>query len=285
MTTSADTAAIEPVAWRYLTPTGWHATTDVGKALRVKEHHTVEPLGVISTAPTTGNAPEPLTIDYIANVLASEIVPSIYEQHVAPALEVARTAAPKAHWQAVSKTMAITVWKDGSWKQWPASDARYAEGNPEWFTTVYVDAPPANAPVASVLTDAVHRAIERFRAEVESAKSAVHIPVTDARRVLWAIDEGKFNRYAKHGEYLFSEASKQGWMDDGEGPFEFIARISYARGLSDSTAIDMSDEQISAIIDEFDACHWIDGECRIEGRDMMKLCRALLAASMGGDRT
>lgn len=47
----------------------------------------------------------------------------------------------------------------------------------------------------------------------------------------------------------------------------------------------LTDEQIGAIVDEFDACHWVDGECRIEGRDMMKLCRALLAASIGGDRT
>lgn len=47
----------------------------------------------------------------------------------------------------------------------------------------------------------------------------------------------------------------------------------------------LTDEQISTIVDEFDACHWVDGECRIEERDMMKLCRALLAASMGGDKS
>jgi hypothetical protein len=41
----------------------------------------------------------------------------------------------------------------------------------------------------------------------------------------------------------------------------------------------LTDEQISAIVDEFDACSWIDGECRIEGRDMVKLCRALLQAN------
>lgn len=34
----------EPAAWRYLTPTGWHATTDAARALGVAEHHTVEPL-------------------------------------------------------------------------------------------------------------------------------------------------------------------------------------------------------------------------------------------------
>ena len=34
----------EPVAWRYLTPTGWHATTDASRALGIKAHHDVEPL-------------------------------------------------------------------------------------------------------------------------------------------------------------------------------------------------------------------------------------------------
>ena len=33
-----------PVAWRYQTPTGWHATTDASAALRVRHHHEVEPL-------------------------------------------------------------------------------------------------------------------------------------------------------------------------------------------------------------------------------------------------
>jgi len=34
----------EPVAWRYKTSTGWHATTDAAKALRVADHHAIEPL-------------------------------------------------------------------------------------------------------------------------------------------------------------------------------------------------------------------------------------------------
>ena len=33
-----------PVAWRYQTPTGWHATTDAAAANRVSAHHPVEPL-------------------------------------------------------------------------------------------------------------------------------------------------------------------------------------------------------------------------------------------------
>lgn len=39
-----------PVAWRYRTPTGWHATTDAGKAARLKIEHgyEVEALGVLS---------------------------------------------------------------------------------------------------------------------------------------------------------------------------------------------------------------------------------------------
>ena len=33
-----------PVAWRYQTSTGWHATTDAAAANRVRAHHSVEPL-------------------------------------------------------------------------------------------------------------------------------------------------------------------------------------------------------------------------------------------------
>jgi len=33
-----------PVAWRYLVPTGWKATTDPGEAVRLQKHCVVEPL-------------------------------------------------------------------------------------------------------------------------------------------------------------------------------------------------------------------------------------------------
>ena len=33
-----------PVAWRYQTQTGWHATTDADAAIRVNAHHPIEPL-------------------------------------------------------------------------------------------------------------------------------------------------------------------------------------------------------------------------------------------------
>ena len=44
--------AAEPVAWRYQTPTGWHATTDPSAAMRVSAHHPVEPLYTAPPAPT-----------------------------------------------------------------------------------------------------------------------------------------------------------------------------------------------------------------------------------------
>lgn len=31
---------------------------------------------------------------------------------------------------------AITVWKDGTWKVWQATDAHYAENDPEWLVTI-----------------------------------------------------------------------------------------------------------------------------------------------------
>ena len=44
--------AAEPVAWRYQTPTGWHATTDARAAMRVSSHHQVELLYTAPPAPT-----------------------------------------------------------------------------------------------------------------------------------------------------------------------------------------------------------------------------------------
>lgn len=39
-------AESQPVAWRYQTPTGWHATTDTSAAARVNKHHAIQPLYV-----------------------------------------------------------------------------------------------------------------------------------------------------------------------------------------------------------------------------------------------
>ena len=33
---------------------------------------------------------------------------------------------------------AITVWADGGWKLWRTLDAKYAEGDPGWVTTIPV---------------------------------------------------------------------------------------------------------------------------------------------------
>lgn len=42
---SQDVARVaKPVAWRYLTPTGWHATTHLDKALGASAHHEMQPL-------------------------------------------------------------------------------------------------------------------------------------------------------------------------------------------------------------------------------------------------
>lgn len=40
----ASAGEAQPVAWRYQTPTGWHATTDAQKAVSLRAHHPVEPL-------------------------------------------------------------------------------------------------------------------------------------------------------------------------------------------------------------------------------------------------
>jgi hypothetical protein len=43
--------------------------------------------------------------------------------------------------------------------------------------------------------------------------------------------------------------------------------------------IALTDDRVSEIIDEYDDCSWIDGELRIDCKDMMRLARALLAAA------
>ncbi|MEK6294419.1 MAG: hypothetical protein V4793_24135, partial [Paraburkholderia tropica] len=50
-----------PVAWRYQTPTGWHATTDSAAATRVADHHEVQPLYAAPVAPTMA-APQGFSI-------------------------------------------------------------------------------------------------------------------------------------------------------------------------------------------------------------------------------
>lgn len=56
---------------------------------------------------------------------------------------------------------AITVWKDGSWKQWRSADAAYAQNDPDWLVTIPLpDAPPAaQADYEAVLAD--HRRLVR----------------------------------------------------------------------------------------------------------------------------
>lgn len=35
-----------------------------------------------------------------------------------------------------AEDQAITVWKDGTYKQWRTADAYYAENDPDWFLTI-----------------------------------------------------------------------------------------------------------------------------------------------------
>ncbi|HDR9081287.1 TPA: hypothetical protein QDA98_003898 [Burkholderia vietnamiensis] len=51
--------AADPVAWRYLTPTGWHATTKLDKALGASAHHDMEPLYA---------APQPAQADALEDI-------------------------------------------------------------------------------------------------------------------------------------------------------------------------------------------------------------------------
>jgi hypothetical protein len=51
---------------------------------------------------------------------------------------------------------AITVWKDGTWKVWQATDAHYAENDPEWLVTIpSADKGSVGAKIAAVLWEEV----------------------------------------------------------------------------------------------------------------------------------
>ncbi|WP_205182702.1 hypothetical protein [Burkholderia sp. LMG 13014] len=81
---SADAAAagqeaVEPVAWRYLTPTGWHATTDLSKISRVSVHHEVSPL---YTAPPAQVATRMRPTDAITAVRKVLEANAVYFGHV-----------------------------------------------------------------------------------------------------------------------------------------------------------------------------------------------------------
>lgn len=41
-------------------------------------------------------------------------------------------------------------------------------------------------------------------------------------------------RLHRAGENLHKKAKDWGWLDDGEGAFEFIQRVSYEQGLADA---------------------------------------------------
>ncbi|MCA7943224.1 hypothetical protein [Burkholderia vietnamiensis] len=56
--------AADPVAWRYLTPTGWHATTKLDKALGASAHHDMEPLYA---------APQPAQADARVGLTATQL--------------------------------------------------------------------------------------------------------------------------------------------------------------------------------------------------------------------
>lgn len=43
------------------------------------------------------------------------------------------------------------------------------------------------------------------------------------------------DRIYRHGAHVFEFAKKLGWEDDGEGPLEYIQRLSYRQGLDDGS--------------------------------------------------
>ncbi len=79
------TAELEPVAWRYLTPTGWHATTDASAALRVQMHHEIQPLYTAhQPAAADARTTQPLVTDGqgVLRFQRNALVDALYEHGV-----------------------------------------------------------------------------------------------------------------------------------------------------------------------------------------------------------
>ena len=44
-------------------------------------------------------------------------------------------------------------------------------------------------------------------------------------------------RYIRAGKLLHDKAKSHGWLDDGEGAYEFMSRLTYAQGMEDAKGI------------------------------------------------
>jgi hypothetical protein len=81
----------------------------------------------------------------------------------------------------------------------------------------------------------------------------------------WLLNQGD-----AHHEPSWQEGYIEGYDDS-----ETVA----SNGKADGVTVVLTDERISEIIEDFDGGSWIDGEYRIDCKDMMKLARTLLAAT------
>lgn len=70
---------------------------------------------------------------------------------------------------------AITVWKDGNWKQWRSADAAYAQNDPDWLVTIPL---PGTAPAAQADIDRLRKVLDRM--SPEALHAAGIFPLADA---------------------------------------------------------------------------------------------------------
>lgn len=77
----------QPVAWRYLTPTGWHVVEDAGKAARIADYHEVRPLFEAAPASLTPLAAAGLSVVHQAALqIAIDLATSMGNKPLADAL-------------------------------------------------------------------------------------------------------------------------------------------------------------------------------------------------------
>lgn len=59
------------------------------------------------------------------------------------------------------------------------------------------------------------------------------------------MNDDRDERLRRHGEHLFKKARELGWVDDGEGPYEFVTRTAYARGME---VAPITDKQVDGLL-------------------------------------
>jgi hypothetical protein len=116
---------------------------------------------------------------------------------------------------------------------------------------------------------------------VDSNKVAVNVALLEMGDAMstWRTESEKYGEITSRAQSAFCDGYEAGIAAI------LCALAEHAAPLPRIAAtVARSDEQIEAVIEESDG-HWHDDEFRINGKDLMNLCRSLLAAASNGEQS